>query len=118
MKKTNFKTCFISAPFAVDTSVIRNALEVNRVSWSDQTTLDLGTSWLENLDSFLQRTDFICAVLPERQHGNILFELGIAYGKGKPILAFVGPSATVPTDLTALTYVRANPTDSVRSDSY
>jgi hypothetical protein len=111
VKKPNFKTCFISAPFGVDTSVIRNALEANSINWSDQTTLGLSTSWLENLDFVLQKTDFICAVLPETQHGNILFELGIAYGKGKPILAFVGPSAKVPSDLSALTYVRANPTD-------
>jgi len=92
--------------------VIRHALETNRITWSDQTTLDLGTSWLEKLDSVLQKSDFICAVLPETHHGNILFELGIAFGKGKPILVFVGPSARVPTDLTALTYIRANPTDS------
>lgn len=111
MKKTNFKTCFISAPFGVDTSLIRNTLEANGIRWLDQTTIDLGTSWLEKLDSVLQRSDFICAVLPESQHGNILFELGIAYGKGKPILVFVGPSADVPADLTSLTYVRANPTD-------
>lgn len=109
--KTNFKTCFISAPFGVDTSLIRSALEANGIRWLDQTSLGLSTSWLEKLDSVLQRTDFICAVLPETRHGNILFELGIAYGKGKPILVFVGPSADVPADLTSLTYVRANATD-------
>ena len=35
MPRSRFKTCFISAPFGADTSVLRKVLEENAISWSN-----------------------------------------------------------------------------------
>jgi hypothetical protein len=40
-----------------------------------------------------------------------MFEIGIAYAKRKPILAFVGSPLQLPIDILSLTYVRSDPTD-------
>jgi hypothetical protein len=109
MTRTRFKTCFISAPLGVDTSVLRRTLEEKSIRWFDQTSLEPGGDWLDAIDRAVTRSDFMCVVLPEGQHPNILFELGIAYARRKPILAFVGSSSALPSDMLSLTYVCADP---------
>src|SRR4029077_8293890 len=106
--KSRFKTCFISAPFGTDTSVLRGALEEKSVRWFDQTSLAPGSSWIDAIEEALAKADFVCAVLPEGQHGNIFFELGLAFARRKPILAFAGSSTLLPTEIVSLTYVRAD----------
>jgi hypothetical protein len=51
--------------------------------------------------------DFVCAVLPAGMpFGNVLFELGIAAGLGKPLFLIVDPVVQLPPDLRALPCVR------------
>jgi hypothetical protein len=50
-------------------------------------------------------------MMPEVQNPNILFELGLAYARQKPILAFLGPSSSPPVDVLSLTYFRSDPKD-------
>jgi hypothetical protein len=111
MTRPRFKRCFISAPFGANTAVLRQALEEKGIRWTDQTSVTAGSSWLDVLDRELFRSDFVCTILPAEREGNILFELGIAYAKGKPILAFIASSLRVPSDILSLTYVRSDPTD-------
>jgi hypothetical protein len=66
---------------------------------------------LEVLDKEISRSDFVCVVLPEERQGNIFFELGMAYAKRKPILAFIGSPLQLPSDILTLTYFRADPTN-------
>lgn len=102
MAQSEFKTCFISAPFGTDTAPLRAALERRNVQWRDQTSIALGTSWIELLEEELSRADFICSVIPEEANPNVMFELGLAIGKNKPVLALVKSAAGLPLD--ALTY--------------
>jgi nucleoside 2-deoxyribosyltransferase len=111
MTRPKFRRCFISAPFGADTTSLRQALEEKGIRWSDQTSLTPGTSWLDVLTREISRSDFVCAVVPMEREGNILFELGIAYAKGKPILAFVASTARFPADIYSLTYVRSDAKD-------
>lgn len=111
MTQARFTTCFISAPFGADTSVLRSVLDERGIGWIDQTIVEPGRNWLEAMDTALTRSDFVCVILPEGQHGNILFELGIAYARRKPILAFLTSSSTLPSDILSLTYVRVDPRD-------
>jgi hypothetical protein len=109
LKRTKFKSCFISAPFGVDTSVLRQLLDERSIRWHDQTDLRAGGSWLDAVDTAMTRSDFVCVVLPsERHRENILFELGIAYARRKPILAFLGASQSLPSDILGLTYFRVD----------
>jgi hypothetical protein len=106
-----FKTCFISAPFGVDTSVLRQALEEKGIRWRDQTSVKAGSSWLEVTNSELSKADFLCLVLPEGRNANIFFELGIAYARRKPVLAFLGSGVELPSDISNLTYIRSEATN-------
>ena len=109
MNKARFKSCFISAPFGVDTSIVREILDEKGIRWHDQTDVRAGGSWLDAVDTAMTRSDFVCAVLPtERYRENVLFELGIAYARRKPVLAFLGSSLSLPSDIGGLTYLRVN----------
>src|SRR5260221_7110051 len=112
MKTPRLRTCFISAPFGLATEAVRAALEARGVRWSDQTTIPPGRSWLEAIDEQLTKSDFVLAVIPEQQNSNVLFELGIAFARRKPILAVISTKAQLPTDIGGLTYVRSDTGDS------
>ena len=115
MTQPRFKSCFISAPFGADTSILRAALEERGIRWRDQTSVTAGSSWLDVLDQELSQSDFVCAVLPAEREGNIFFELGIAYAKRKPILAFIGSPLQLPSEIlsiTSIAHVRSDPTNS------
>jgi len=112
MTEIRFKQCFISAPFGTDTSVLRSVLDERGIRWSDQTIVQPGSNWLTAMDDALTKSDFVCVMLPQgQQQGNVLFELGVAYARRKPILAFVASSATLPSDILSLTYVSIDPND-------
>jgi hypothetical protein len=107
MVQSTFKKCFISAPFGTDTAPLRAALERRNVQWRDQTNIAIGTSWIELLEEEMSRADFICSVIPEEPNPNVLFELGMAVGKKKPVLALVRSSVGLPLD--TLTYFVLTP---------
>lgn len=95
----------------MDTSVLRKALEEKAVKWSDITTSDPRVNVIDSIERAIRKADFLCAVLPRTEHGNVFFELGIAYAKQKPILALLAPSASLSPDIALLTYFRTDPTD-------
>lgn len=109
MKELQFKSCFISASFGTDTSVLRKALEARQIKWWDQTSMGPGSSWLDVIEEGLTQSDFVCVIIDQEQNNNILFELGIAYAKRKPILAFIDSEVKLPSDLLSLTYFRVSP---------
>jgi hypothetical protein len=112
VKRTKFKSCFISAPFGSDTSILREILDEKGIRWHDQTDVRAGGSWLDALDTAMTHSDFVCVVLPtDRSRDNVLFELGIAWARRKPVLAFLGPSLSLPPDIVSLTYFRLESTD-------
>jgi len=109
LKARRFSSCFILAPFGAETSFIRTALDDRGIRWHDQAELRAGVSWVDSVEKAMTRSDFVCVVLPTASHReNVLFELGIAYAKRKPILAFLGPSTSLPSDVVGLVYVRAD----------
>ena len=111
MARSRFRTCFISAPLGVDTTFLRKALDEKAIKWSDITTSDPRINLIDSIERAITKADFLCAVFPQAEHGNVFFELGIAYAKQKPILALLAPSASLSPDIALLTYFRADPTD-------
>lgn len=81
MPRSRFKTCFISAPFGADTSVLRKILEENSISWRDLTKLNFANNLIIGIDEAISKSDFICAMMPEGENPNILFEMGLAYAR-------------------------------------
>jgi hypothetical protein len=84
-------------------------LEEHNILWRDSTNIELGTNWLDVLDKEISRTDFVCVILPAERSANSFFELGMSYGKHKPVLAFVNSEAELPREIKTLTYFRADP---------
>jgi len=113
LPRSRFKTCFISAPFGADTSVLRKILEENSISWRDLTKLNFANNLIIGIDEAISKSDFICAMMPEGENPNILFEMGLAYARQKPILAFLDPSSNPPMDIVTWTYFRTDPKNEV-----
>lgn len=111
MRRSTFKRCFVSAPFGTDTVALRKALEQRNIIWRDSTTIGAHTSWLAVLTQEVKEADFVCMIVPEDHESNILFELGVAFASGKPILAFVKAPQTLPSEIRSLTYFLSDPTD-------
>lgn len=104
MVSSRLKSCFISAPFGTDTASLRDALNRRNVRWADATTIPAAGNLTEAITGAIGKSDFFCLVAPDERRSNVFFELGIAVGKGKPVLAFVQSSEAMPFD--AATYFR------------
>jgi hypothetical protein len=109
MSQAKFRRCFISAPFGTDTGVLRKALEEHDICWRDSTNIEPGTEWLDVLDTESSRADFVCVILPGERSANSFFELGMSFGKHKPVLAFVNSETELPREIKTLTYFRSDP---------
>lgn len=105
MRKLRFKTCFISAPAGADTSVLRTALDELSIRWFDVVSTRPGHSLRDTLELAIARSDFVCAVIPANcELQNTFFELGIALGKGRPLLLFVEKGVILPSTIQELQY--------------
>jgi hypothetical protein len=107
MQKIILKSCFISAPVRTDTSSLRRALEARGVSWSDAVAARPGSSILDTIESAMQRSDFVCVVLPAGpENGNVLFEMGLARGLKKALLVLAEERNPIPSDVQGVAYAR------------
>lgn len=105
---TGARKCFISAPFGLDTSALRRELEQRNISWSDQTTIAPGSSIIDIIDSEILSSDFVCVIITENSRDNVMFELGIAYARHKPILAFTKKYSDFLSDIHSLTCIHSD----------
>lgn len=106
------RSCFISAPYGVDTSVIRRELQAHKVEWFDITTIPVGLTFVDAIRSAIEQADFLCVVVPASATGRwTLLEAGIAIGAGKPLLFIVDRDAAIPSDLAGFHYALAKASD-------
>jgi hypothetical protein len=77
------------------------------------TRLGAGQRWLDALTERLKTVDLVVGVIGSREAiANPMFEVGYAFGIGKPVLVIVSPTAEdLPFGLSGLLVVRAEPTD-------
>lgn len=112
MPTRRFNTCFIAAPQGVDTLPLRQALEERDITWWDATSVTHGSSLLRSIESAIAKADFMCAVLASGFHTeNVLFEIGLARGRGRPLLLITEPSMAVPSMLESVTVARVGALD-------
>jgi hypothetical protein len=109
-------SCFISAPYGIDTSVLRHELTARNVEWADVTNIPVGATIIDAIRDAIERSDFLCVVVPSSTPSSTtgrwtLLEAGIAIGAGKPLLFIVDRNAPVPTDLVGFHYAMASATD-------
>lgn len=110
---SKFKRCYISAPPGTNVSPLRHVLEERGVTCVDQGDLKSGVSLLRELEAQIGRSDFVCAVVPSAsEYESVLFEMGVARGKGRPMLVFVDFGVYLPHLLREVPYSRARLEDS------
>ena len=113
MSDPRFKTCFISAPVRTDTSVLRQALERRGIRWSDAVSLRPSGSILETIESGIAQADFVCVIVPQGPESiSVFFEMGVALGRQRPVLAFIEPRVPIPSYIEGFTIVRTELQDS------
>jgi hypothetical protein len=112
MADTNrvLKTCFISAPFGADLGVLPSLLDRRGIQWE---WAKLEPSYSERLPGdlrrIIRRVNFVAAVLIDASDdANILYEVGIAVGIGKPVFLILPMERQVPLKLIGFPHVRAS----------
>src|SRR5579871_2403563 len=111
--KSNIR-CYISAPVGVDTAVIRSILrslsvEIDR----EEETPPPGGSSVGSIRESLKSVDFVCGVISSlAPAANVLFELGLAAGLGRPIFVIVDNIDLAPLGLLSYPHVKTSIQDS------
>lgn len=111
-RRPKLDSCYIAASLDADTSCLRSLLEHRQVEWTDVAKATPGASVLDTIAREIERTTFVCSVVPNSKAiANALFELGMAFGKGKPLFIIVDPRVKLPRELGYAHLVRARPSD-------
>ena len=102
-------SAFISAPLTVDTSLLEHAVESRGIEVIRLDQSDAGASYSDLLRKRMDRADYVIAVIAETANPNVLFEVGMASGMGKPILLLASRRGVVPLAVAGLSYLKADP---------
>jgi hypothetical protein len=110
MRREGFNRCFITGPRGPKMEKIARLLTERgiEVLGADQ-LLSPSAITSEEILRHIAAADFVAAVLPSPTPPNVLYELGVANGLRKPVLAFVFGS-NFPLDLRGLYVVRLGKT--------
>lgn len=102
-------------PFGYSEQHLRNTIaSVIRQAEGEPLFLDenikVGALWVDEISRLIRTSDAVIADLT-RMHPNIMFELGMAHGLGKPLVLLLSESANlnVPSDLAGYHYITYAP---------
>jgi hypothetical protein len=109
-KNREFKSCFISAPFGATLGSLTRVLDRAEIRWEwARSNLDLSDRLPGDLRKIIRGVDFVVGViLGGSASDNIMFEVGLAVGMGKPVLLVVADQRKVPSDLAGIPSVQAS----------
>jgi hypothetical protein len=99
MPPSEQKTCFLIALPGSQLDVVRRQLQKNNVACLSLDRTIPSAANATSVKSILKRSDFVTCILPLSPPPNLIFELGVAMGLGKPILLFAEDPVKVPIDL-------------------
>jgi hypothetical protein len=111
-------TCFISAGHGAERSQLRKRLEDRKVTCFSLDRIEASSGPTVSVQSLIQRSDFVAAILPSSFSPNIAFELGMALGLGKPLLLFAHRASSVPFDLASMNILQIDRLDQTKWDDY
>lgn len=87
--------CFISASYDTDLSLIKSVLGENDVETFDLYDFSIGSSIQDILKRKLRQSDFAVFVV-SKDNKNVLYEIGVCEGLGKPSLIIIDKEASLP----------------------
>jgi Restriction endonuclease len=101
------RSCFITVPVDTDVAPVTRSLVSRGVECTRPDRFDWSTT-LENITDLIREADFVCAYSPTTLPPNVMFEIGIAVGQGKPIFMVIGKNLPLPADLRSISFVSAD----------
>lgn len=87
--------CFLSASYDTDLSLIKSVLAENNVETFDLYDFSIGSSIQDILKRKLRQSDFAVFVV-SKESKNVLYEIGVCEGLGKPSLIIIDKEANLP----------------------
>jgi Predicted nucleotide-binding protein containing TIR-like domain/Nucleoside 2-deoxyribosyltransferase len=110
--------CLLLLPFDAGArrlaDTVRRVLRENGIEpISLESELEAGALWVDQVVALLRTCDFVIADL-SRKNPNVLFELGVAHGLGKPFIMLLSAeagAADLPSDLMGYQYLTYDPSD-------
>jgi hypothetical protein len=102
-------TCYISWPQGVQIENLRLVLRESKVRTpSIGELVPAGVTSADVVRTDLERTDFVCGVLSASfANENVLFDLGLAIGLGKPVFIIAEGSRLIPSSLASYPFLIA-----------
>lgn len=102
---SQYRTCFISAPFGLDLGALPGVLEERDISWEWGKETKEGAG---DVDSRIEAADFVVVVLNgTKADYRSAFDAGIAVGLHKPIFMLQTNTRALPLDFRRFTTVKA-----------
>ena len=117
MNNDNGLQCFIISKFSLNDSKIREIIKEKLIenysikTWDGYSQpIEYGTNLFDDIEKRMKDSDFIVAVISD-ESPYVLFELGLAFGLGKPVfIILTGDKKLIPSDI-PFTYVKYKPDD-------
>lgn len=106
--------CLVLIPSDPSVAQLRNAIfrvfakrNIELLSFEER--IEAGALWVDGILASLRASDFVIADMT-RRNPNVLFELGIAHGIGKPFVLLVSSDSNgdIPSDLLGYQYIAYN----------
>jgi hypothetical protein len=94
------RKCFISAAYGDQLQILQRVLDRLQVAWEWATSTSVDQPILNSVVDAVKKADFVIGVLhePDARH-NVLLELGMAIGLGKPFLLLKTADIELPSEL-------------------
>ncbi len=87
--------CFLSTSYDTDISLIKSVLSENNIEVFDLFDFSIGSSIQDILKEKLKQSDFAVFVV-SKDNKNVLYEMGVCEGLGKPSLIIINKEANFP----------------------
>jgi predicted nucleotide-binding protein len=91
------RKCFISAAYGEELKMLQRVLDRLDVAWEWAVSTSVSQPILNSVVEAIKKTNFVVGVLNDRSpRENVMLELGMAIGLGKPLLLFKAGQTVVP----------------------
>lgn len=112
------RTCYLAALPGPQSDALVSRLRAKGVVCLRADLVRSSMPFFNSVKSALSRSDFVSCILPADPSPNVMFELGIAIGLGKPLLLFAEDTLKLPFDLISSRALKADSISSEGLDSY
>lgn len=105
----SFRKCFISAEFGVPLNDVQDALQENDVDWQWSSSVSSNPSLVDSTIASIRSSDFQLTIVDAGPiNADVMLEMGIAIGLGKPVLLLTTPNSAKFSDKDFVAHFETN----------